>query len=128
MTKNTITSISSHINVKANRDKVWTKVGFYEHVKRKASLLLRLSLPYPQQVEGQYSRVGDVCRCKYSDGGYLTKRITKILDNNCIEFEIIEQSIRYHQNVILLGGYIKITANGNNTTLVEMKTYYKNRY
>jgi len=121
-----ISSAVSSMHLEADKNAVWNKVGFYEHVQKKPSFLLRLSLPIPQEVEGNYSKVGDTCRCKYSDGGYLTKRITRIADQTRIEFEIIEQSIRYQNTVKLLGGYIEVKENGAGRSIVNMVTFYEN--
>jgi hypothetical protein len=78
-------------------------------------------------VEGSHAEVGDTCRCRYSDGGYLTKRITRIIDQSRIEFEIIEQSIRYQDTVKLLGGYIEVKDDGEGQSIVNMVTFYENR-
>ena len=127
MTNTNISSASTTMNINSSKQQVWNKIGFYEHVEKKPSWLLRFSLPTPQEVEGRHDNVGDTCRCKYSDGGYLTKRITRILDGNRIEFEIIEQSIRYQNSIKLLGGYIEIEELGDEKTIVNMVTYYDNR-
>ena len=92
-------SAAASLSIQASRVDVWKKVGFYEHVHQQPSWLLRLSLPVPQEVEGRHGNVGDTCRCKYSDGGFLTKRITGIVEGSRIDFEIIEQSIRYQDSV-----------------------------
>lgn len=127
MSNKTLCGASTSMNINASKLKVWSKVGFYEHVTKAPSWLLRLSLPVPLAVEGKHKSVGDTCRCRYSDGGYLTKRITRVLDGNRIEFEIIEQSIRYQNSIKLLGGYIEVEESGNNKSSVNMVTYYDNR-
>lgn len=126
--ENNIETVKTSISIKADQQKVWQKVGFYEHVQKKPSMLLKLSLPIPKEVAGKYSKVGDVCRCKYSDGGYLTKRITQIVNNNRIEFEIIEQSIRYQNMVKLLGGSIEVIEIDNNQSQINMVTNYENHF
>jgi len=126
MIKKTISSASTTMVINASKENVWNKVGFYEHVQKKPSWMLRFSLPTPQEVDGKHEQVGDTCRCKYSDGGYLTKRITKILDGNRIEFEIIEQSIRYQDSIKLLGGYIEVEEQGDQKSIINMVTYYDN--
>ena len=127
MKQQTTSSAKTSISIQANKADIWEKVGFYEHVKKPASWSLKLSLPVPQEVEGKYAAVGDTCRCKYSDGGYLTKRITKIVDQSRIEFEIIEQSIRYKDTIKLLGGYIEVEQVDGKQSIVHMLTYYENR-
>jgi hypothetical protein len=73
----------------------WDKVCFYEHIATQPSLLLRSVLPVPLRTSGAYRKAGDESRCLYSDGGYLTKKIEHIVAGERIDFEIIEQSIRY---------------------------------
>ncbi len=46
----------------------------------------------------------------YSDGGYLTKKIRHIEAGQSIDFDIIEQSIRYATSIPLKGGTIQIEA------------------
>lgn len=127
MKNKSISSASTTMVINASKENVWDKVGFYEHVQKKPSWMLRFSLPTPQEVDGKHEKVGDTCRCKYSDGGYLTKRITRILDGNRIEFEIIEQSIRYQDSIKLLGGYIEVEEHDDQKSIVNMVTYYENR-
>jgi hypothetical protein len=126
MKEQAISSAATTMSIQASKADVWKKVGFYEHVNKQPTWLLRLSLPVPQEVEGQHGKVGDTCRCKYSDGGYLTKRITNIVDESRIEFEIIEQSIRFQDTVKLLGGYIEVEEVDDSQSLVHMVTYYEN--
>lgn len=126
MNDSTIRTAVSQMKINAAKNAVWEKVGFYEHVKKTPTWLLKLSLPVPQEVEGSHRQVGDICRCKYSDGGYLTKKITRVVDNTRIEFDIIEQSIRYQHTIKLLGGSIEVVAVDGGSAIVNMVTYYEN--
>lgn len=117
--------VVTEATLKCNRSDAWNKVCFYEHISIRPSLFLRLVLPVPQKTTGRYERVGDISRCCYSDGGYLTKRIRKIVENERIEFGIIEQSIRFHRTVRLLGGVIEVEAAGEGRCIVRMTTHYK---
>jgi hypothetical protein len=117
-----IVCTSGRLSCEAQR--VWDKVCFYEHIETKPSLLLRTALPVPKRTTGAYSRVGDVSRCMYSDGGYLTKKITQLVSGQRIEFEVIEQSIRYAGKINLRGGTIEIEAHDDGTTSVRMLTRY----
>jgi hypothetical protein len=72
-----------------------------------------------------YGKVGDVSRCLYSDGGYLAKRITHLVSGERIEFEIIEQSIRYAARIVLKGGTIQIQSHEDGTSSVLMVTRYE---
>jgi hypothetical protein len=103
-------------------------VCFYEHISRKPSWLLRLVLPTPQRTSGRYEQVGDVSRCMYSDGGYLAKTITRIVPGKCIDFDITEQTIRYHERIVLRGGTIEIESHADGTSSVRMLTRYQLRF
>ena len=120
-----IVRTSGHLSCDAR--KAWEKVCFYEHITTRPSLLLRTALPVPQRTSGAYRKVGDVSRCMYSDGGYLTKQITHIVDGERIEFDIIEQSIRYAGRILLKGGTIQIESHEDDTCSVRMLTRYELR-
>ena len=128
MKDQTQSSAATSMSIQAAKADVWNKVGFYEHVQKAPNWLLKLSLPVPREVEGAHSKVGDTCRCKYSDGGFLTKRITSIVDGSRIDFEIIEQSIRYQDSVKLLGGYIEVEEVDDTQSIVHMVTFYENHF
>ena len=108
--------------------RAWDKVCFYEHIRLEPPLLLRLALPVPRETTGSCQQVGDTSRCIYSDGGYLTKRITHIESGRAIEFDIVEQSIRYHRGIKLRGGTIRIIGHDDGTSTVRMITRYECRY
>ena len=114
---------SGRLSCEARR--AWEKVCFYEHIATQPTFLLRTVLPVPQRTSGAYSKVGDVSRCMYSDGGYLTKRIAHIVDGERIDFNIIEQSIRYADSILLRGGTIHIESHGDDTCSVRMLTRYE---
>jgi len=103
----------------------WEKVCFYEHIVTEPSWLLRTVLPVPVRTTGTYSNVGDISRCLYSDGGYLAKKIVQIVDGRRIEFDIIEQSIRYANRIVLKGGTIQIESHADGTSSVLMVTRYE---
>ena len=121
--KNHIVCSSGRLSCSAQR--AWEKVSFYEHIETKPSLLLRTALPVPQRTTGTYRQVGDVSRCMYSDGGYLAKKITQIVGGERIDFDIIEQTIRYAGKIDLRGGTIEIEAHEDGTSCVHMLTRYE---
>jgi hypothetical protein len=100
-------------------------VCFYEHIAIRPPWLLRTVLPVPVRTTGTYSKVGDVSRCLYSDGGYLAKQIVDITLGRRIEFDIIEQSIRYANRIVLKGGKIQIESHDDGTSSVRMVTRYE---
>ena len=118
-----VVSTSGRLPCEAQR--AWEKVCFYEHIATQPSWLLRTVLPVPVRTSGAYRKVGDVSRCLYSDGGYLAKRITQIVAGQRIDFEIIEQSIRYAARIVLKGGSIQIQPHEDGTSTVVMLTRYE---
>ena len=108
-----------------NAQRAWEKVCFYEHIAIQPSLILRTVLPVPQRTSGAYRAVGDVSRCMYSDGGYLTKKIRNIDAGQSIDFDIIEQSIRYASSIPLKGGTIQIEKHDDGACSVHMLTRYE---
>jgi hypothetical protein len=114
-------------DLSCSAQRAWEKVCFYEHIAIQPSLLLRTVLPVPQRTRGAYRAVGDVSRCMYSDGGYLTKQIRHIAAGQRIDFDIIEQSIRYATRILLKGGTIEIESHENGTCSVHMLTRYELR-
>jgi hypothetical protein len=123
--KNRFVLSSGRLSCEAQR--AWEKVCFYEHIATPPSLLLRIALPVPLRTSGAYRRVGDISRCIYSDGGYLAKKITHIDSGERIEFDIIEQSIRYAGKINLKGGTIQIESHKDGTSSVHMLTKYELR-
>jgi hypothetical protein len=119
--------VCSSGRLSCNSQRAWDKVSFYEHIATKPSLLLRTALPVPQRTTGTYRKVGDVSRCMYSDGGYLAKKITQIVSGERIDFDIIEQTIRYAGKIDLQGGTIQIEAHDDATCSVHMLTRYQVR-
>jgi hypothetical protein len=107
--------------------RAWDKVCFYEHIAIRPSWLLRTVLPVPLRTTGRYSEVGNVSRCLYSDGGYLTKQIRQIVAGQRIDFDIIEQTIRYAGKIALKGGTIRVEPRADGTCCIEMSTRYELR-
>jgi hypothetical protein len=103
----------------------WETVCFYEHIRTKPSWMLRTVLPVPLKTTGCYGKIGDSSRCMYSDGGYLAKKITNIVPGERIDFDIIEQSIRYCRSIALRGGTIQIVAHDDASCSVRMITHYE---
>jgi len=121
--KHYVVRTTARLTCEAQR--AWNKVCFYEHIAIRPSWLLRTVLPVPLRTTGAYSAVGNVSRCLYSDGGYLTKQIRRIEVGQRIDFDIIEQTIRYAGKIALKGGTIRIEPSDDGTCSVEMTTHYE---
>jgi len=118
--------VSSVARLPCGADRAWEKVCFYEHIELAPSWVLRAALPVPVRTTGAYRKVGDISRCLYSDGGHLTKQIRSV-DDHRIEFEILEQTIRYAGRIDLRGGSIAIVSHEDGTSSVVMHTRYELR-
>jgi hypothetical protein len=119
---NGVVETNAHLSCTAKR--AWDTVCFYEHIQLKPSWFLRTVLPVPMRTTGCYGKVGDESRCMYSDGGYLAKKITNIVAGQRIDFDIIEQSIRYCRSIALNGGTIEVIPTSENTCTARMVTHY----
>jgi hypothetical protein len=115
--------VRTRADLHCDANRAWDKVCFYEHVELQPTWLLRTALPVPQRTTGAYRKAGDVSSCQYSDGGYLTKRIRQI-GGMRVDFDVIEQTIRYAGRIDLQGGTIEITPDPAGGCTVEMVTYY----
>lgn len=105
-------------------EKVWKELVFYENIKKKKPLLLRLFLPVPIRNVGNISKVGDVSMCLY-DGGYIRKRITQIVKNEIYRFEIREQALSLKLGIKLLGGHYSLKkVEGDKTEVTAVTNYH----
>jgi hypothetical protein len=127
-TKTSFGEVRTSGRLACDAQRAWQKVCFYEHISRKPSWLLRVVLPTPLRTTGSYQRIGDVSRCMYSDGGFLAKKITRIVPDQRIDFDIIEQTIRYCRRIVLRGGTIEIESHDDGTSSVSMLTRYELRF
>ena len=125
--KNFFGTVETVCQIPCSAKEAWRTVCFYEHVHAKPSWFLSTVLPVPETTTGCYGQVGDESRCMYSDGGYLAKRITGLANDERIDFDIIEQTIRYHKHIVLKGGSIQVIAVGDDSCSVRMITRYQMR-
>lgn len=118
--KDHVVCTSARLSCEARR--AWELVCFYEHIATPPSLLLRTFLPVPQRTTGTYREVGDVSRCMYRDGGYVAKQMTRIVAGESIAFDVIEQSIRYSDQIKFKSGIVRIEPHADGTSSVWMLT------
>ena len=119
--------VRTHGRLPCEAQRAWEKVCFYEHIAIEPSWLLRVALPVPVRTTGACREVGNVSRCLYSDGGYLTKQIRTIVAGRRVDFDIVEQTIRYAGRIVLTGGTIRIEPHDDGTCSIEMLTRYELR-
>ena len=85
-------TITTRMTFSASREQTWKSLVFYEEVKERPPLHLRLLLPVPIRTEGDKKRVGGEAMCLY-EGGHLLKRTTRIEEGELYQFEVAEQDL-----------------------------------
>jgi len=107
----------------ASRARAWKSLLFYEEVKERPPLLLRLLLPVPIRTEGEKQRVGGEAMCHY-EGGHLLKRTTRIVEPELYEFEVAEQKLAVGGTMQLSGGRYVLREVAPERTEVAVETRY----
>jgi hypothetical protein len=107
----------------ASIGQVWRSLVFYEEVKERPPLHLRLLLPVPIRTEGDKSRVGGEAMCLYR-GGHLLKRATRIEEPTLYEFEVAEQALSVGGTMRLSGGRYTLREIAPGRTEVAVETRY----
>lgn len=116
-------SVVTRMIFNASPDRVWQGLVFYEELKGKPPLYLRILLPVPIRNVGKVSAVGDEVTCLYK-GGHLLKRITTIETGTLYEFEVAEQALSFGAGMRLLGGYYRLHTQPDGQTEVSVATRY----
>jgi hypothetical protein len=117
------TSIVTRMIFAASPGQVWDGLMFYEQILDRAPLVLRLLLPSPIGVETRKLLVGDTARCLYEDG-FLMKRVTRIDQDRCYEFEVSEQNLPFGGGMKLRGGCYELRRLREGCTEVSLTTRY----
>lgn len=119
-------TVTTQVVVDAPKEIVWKTLRFYEHVKQEPPLLLKLGLPIPIRAIGNHKNIGDITSCEYEGGGFIKKKITTIIHNKELSFDVIEQSLHFEHDLTLKGGSILLSSTNNGlATIVTMKTSYE---
>ena len=116
--------VRTDLHVQASPEEAWNAIMFYEDVQHDPPWLLHLALPKPQHSEGNLRKEGEVVRCFY-DSGYLAKRISRVVPNRLVEFEVVEQKIGAERNVKLLGGSFEVQPSAGGGSHIVVKTRYQ---
>ncbi len=120
-----IRTVETQMIIKAPPSTVWKTVRFYEHVKQDPPLILKLGLPIPKRAIGNHKKVGEITSCEYEGGGFIRKKITRLVEQQELSFNVIEQSIHFEHDLKLHGGSILLTPTNNGKhTIITMKTQY----
>jgi len=118
------TSIVTRMRFRVPVARAWDGLRWFEEVRARPPLALRLLLPTPLRVEGRKSQVGDASRCLY-DRGHLVKQVTCIEPQRRLRFEILEQELAFGGGLRLLGGGYALRACSPRETDVELQTRYR---
>ena len=100
-------SVRTIIHFRAEAQAVWNRIVFYEEVRDRPPLLLRLFLPCPVRTEGNKILFGGKVRCIYQ-GGDLVKQITAVEPPHILKFKVTEQRLGIEQCMQALGGSYEI--------------------
>jgi len=119
----TADTIITRTTFDATRADTWKSLLFYEEVKERPPLHLRLLLPVPIRTEGEKQRVGGEAMCLY-EGGHLLKRTTRIEEPELYEFEVAEQNLAVGGTMRLSGGRYLLHEVAPGRTEVAVETRY----
>lgn len=116
-------TITTRMTFSASREQTWKSLVFYEEVKERPPLHLRLLLPVPIRTEGDKKRVGGEAMCLY-EGGHLLKRTTRIEEGELYQFEVAEQDLSVGGSMRLSGGRYTLREVAPGQTEVALETRY----
>jgi hypothetical protein len=119
----TPTSVVTCMIFPATPDQVWEELVLYEQIEKPPPLHLQLLLPVPIRTEGRKSEVGDEVKCLY-EGGYLFKRVTRVVRGRTYAFEVIEQNLAVGGGIGLSGGGYTLCELPGGNTEVALQTRY----
>jgi len=119
-------SIRTSQVVAAPLNAAWDSVVFFEEVRGRPPLLLRIGLAHPLQTLGSAEHVGDHKTCIYNRG-HITKEITQVAPGELLAFRIVEQQIGYEHDVRLLSGSFAFARVDDSHTSVTLTTTYQPR-
>jgi hypothetical protein len=116
-------TITTRMTFSASRAQTWKSLLFYEEVKERPPLHLRLLVPVPVGTEGDKKRVGGEAMCLY-EGGHLLKRTTRIEEGALYQFEVAEQKLSVGGSMRLSGGCYTLREIAPGQTEVAVETRY----
>lgn len=103
--------------------KVWKGLVYYEEIRERPPLHLRLLLPVPKGTEGKKSQVGSEAKCLY-EGGHLMKRTTNVEEGKVYEFIVAKQALSVGGSMRLSGGRYTLEELPGDRTEVSVETRY----
>ncbi len=119
-------SITTREVVTAPVNAAWRGIVFFEDVRRRPPLILRIGLAHPLHTYGRSTGVGDRKTCVYNRG-HITKEVVEIQDGRLLAFRVVEQNIGYEHDVRLIGGQFAMDPLDEMRTEVALTTTYEPR-
>lgn len=121
----TTVTTSTSVDMDATPTQAWAAIQFYEQVKHKPPLLLRITPTFrPQYTTGQSGQVGDVKVCVY-ERGRLSKQVTEVIPGKRLAFRVIEQTDIQNRGVRLIDGSFDFEPLEGGRTRVTLTTRYQ---
>jgi hypothetical protein len=121
-----IRTVETRVIIEAPPYVVWNTIRFYEHVKQEPPMVLKIGMPIPKRAIGNHKHVGEITSCEYEGGGFIRKKITRLVENKELTFDVIEQSIHFEHDLKLHGGSILLSpVNNGKHTIITMRTHYE---
>lgn len=117
-------SISTQAIINAPASACFDSIMFYEEVRHRPPLILRIGLAHPLRTIGSSRSVGDTKTCIYNKGR-ITKRTTAVVQDRLLRFDVTEQDIGYERDVRLIDGAFEFEALGPDRTRVTLTTRYE---
>lgn len=117
-------SVVTRMAIAAEPARIWKGLLFFEEIRDRAPLLLRLLLPAPLGARGEKSSVGDEALCLY-EGGRLVKRVTQSEPERRYAFDVVVQELRLGGGMRLRGGAYELRRLAGGATEVAVSTRYE---
>ncbi len=118
-----VETVSTSVDIAASPHECFESLAFYEEVKHRPPLILRIGLAHPLGAIGSSRRIGDIKKCLYNKGS-ITKRVTEVEPDRLLAFEVIGQHIGYERDVRLTGRSFAFEPRADGGTHVTLTTTY----
>jgi hypothetical protein len=120
----TVAEVSTSSTLTSSPEQAWKAMVFYEQVRHAPPWLLTLALPRPVRSEGSKAKVGNLVRCLYQKG-YLVKRISRVVEERMLVFQVIEQHLHFEHDVTLMDGSFLLEPVDSQHVRVVLTTRYR---
>ena len=119
-------TIRTKLTVDATAKEAWDAIMFYEEVEHRPPMLLNLALPKPIRSVGSKNREGEIVRCIY-DRGILVKRISRVVPEEQLVFDVMYQKLHFEKDVELKDGSFNLSERIDGKTDIVLATRYERK-